>query len=171
MTAGSHAHRARTDARFLVSHPAHLIALGFGAGLAPVVPGTIGTLVAIPIAWLLWRAESDAVYLAAVAGIVALGVWAAARTGRDLGRDDDGAIVIDEIAAFLAMLFFVGEAPLRIAFAFVLFRAFDMAKPPPIGWLDAHVKGGVGTMLDDLVAAGLALFVHALTVRLTGWPP
>ena len=170
MTAALQRDGTRVDARFLVSHPAHFVALGFGAGLAPLVPGTVGTLVAIPVAMLLWRSGSDVAYLAAVASVLVVGTWAAARTGRDLGRDDDGAIVIDEIAAFLAMLFLVGDGPLRIAYAFVLFRAFDMAKPPPIGWLDAHVKGGVGTMLDDLVAAGLALLVFALTVRLTGWP-
>ena len=156
--------------RFLVSHPAHFLALGFGVGLSPAAPGTVGTLVAIPIAALLWRIGHDVLYVAVVLALTAAGVWAAARTTRDLGRDDDGAIVIDEIAAFVALLFLVGDGPLRIAYAFALFRLFDVVKPPPIGWLDAHVKGGLGVMLDDVVAAALAAFVYAVTVRLTGWP-
>jgi len=161
----------RVDGRFLVSHPAHFIALGFGAGLSPHAPGTAGTLVAIPIAWLLWRTGSDVAFLAAIAVATAIGVWSAARTGRDLGRDDDGAIVVDEIAAFLAMLFFTGEGAWRIAYAFALFRVLDALKPPPIGWLDRHVKGGAGVVVDDLAAAGIALVVYAITVRVTGWPP
>jgi phosphatidylglycerophosphatase A len=156
--------------RFLVSHAAHFVALGFGAGLSPVAPGTVGTLVAIPIAALLWHIGHDAAFVAVLLALTAAGVWAAGRTTRDLGRDDDGAIVIDEIAAFLALLFLVGDGVVRIAYAFVLFRLFDIVKPPPIGWLDAHVKGGPGVMLDDFVAAALAAFVYAVTVRLTGWP-
>jgi phosphatidylglycerophosphatase A len=156
--------------RFFAAHPAHVVALGFGAGLAPVAPGTFGTLVAIPIALLLWRTTGDAGYVTVLAGLTALGVWASSRTSRDLGVDDHGAIVIDEIAAFLAMLFFVGEGVSRIAFAFVLFRVFDVLKPPPIRWVDEHVKGGVGVMADDFVAAALATLVYALVVRLTGWP-
>jgi phosphatidylglycerophosphatase A len=154
--------------RFLLSHPAHFIALGFGSGLAPFAPGTFGTLVAIPIALVLWPA-GDAASLA-TAALLGVGTWAAQRTGAALGTHDHGAIVIDEVAAFLAMLFFVGSEPLAIAFAFVLFRLFDIAKPPPIRWVDAHVGGGWGVMADDLAAAALALVVHALTVRLAAWP-
>lgn len=156
--------RPSPTARFCFSHPAHCIALGFGAGLSPVAPGTIGTFVAIPLAMLLWRTTNDAGYFVAVIVLTFIGVWAAARTSRDLGVDDHGGIVIDEIAAFLAMLYFVEGMVWHIALAFVLFRAFDIVKPPPIRWVDAHAKGGVGVMADDFVAAAFALLVWKLVV-------
>src|SRR5206468_5768345 len=118
--------------RFLLRHPAHFIALGFGSGLAPFAPGTFGTLVAIPIAALLRAYASEAGFVAAIVLLFALGTWAADVTGRDLGVPDHGGIVIDEIVAFLIVLYFVGGDPLRQAFAFLLFRVFDIAKPPPI---------------------------------------
>jgi phosphatidylglycerophosphatase A/GNAT superfamily N-acetyltransferase len=148
--------------RFLVSHPAHFIALGFGAGLAPVAPGTFGTLVAIPLAAALRLYGSDAVFAAAIVVLGVAGVWAAELTGRALGVPDHGAIVIDEVVAFLLVLWLVDTGPLRIAVAFVLFRFFDIVKPPPIRQLDTALKNGVGVMLDDLVAAGYTLLVFAL---------
>ena len=155
---------------FMLAHPAHVIALGLGAGLSPVAPGTFGTLVAIPIAFGLWRFANDIVYLSVVLAVLFGGAWAAQRTGRALGEPDHGGIVVDEVAAFLLMLFFVGPQPVRIAFAFVLFRLFDIVKPPPIRAIDARIKSGLGVMADDLVAAGFALLVFAAVVRLTGWP-
>ncbi len=152
--------------RFLVSHPAHFIALGFGAGLSPVAPGTFGTLVAIPLAAGLRTYTSDAVFLAAIVALAVVGAWAAGVTGRALGVPDHGAIVIDEVVAFLLVLWFVGDEPLRVAFAFLLFRLFDILKPPPIRQLDAALKNGVGVMLDDLLAAGYTLLAFALCQRL-----
>ena len=154
----------------MLAHPAHAIALGLGAGLSPIAPGTVGTLVAIPIAFALWRWTNDVVYLGAVLALLFAGAWAAERTGRALNRADHRAIVVDEVAAFLLMLFFVGPQGARIAFAFLLFRVFDIAKPPPIRAIDARVKSGLGVMADDLVAAGFALLVFAAVVRLTDWP-
>lgn len=156
--------------RFCMSHPAHFIALGFGAGLFPAAPGTVGTLVAIPLAMLLWAFGNDIAFLIAVVFVSGAGIWASARTAADLGVADHGGIVIDEIAAFLLMLFFVGEDPVRIAYAFALFRLFDIVKPPPIRAVDQRMKGGTGVMLDDLLAALFALVVYALTVQFTGWP-
>ncbi len=155
--------------RFLFAHPAHFIALGFGAGLAPVAPGTFGTLVAIPIALGLRAQASDAVYLGVVVAFLAVGVWAAAVTGRNLGVPDHGAIVWDEVVAFLLVLFFVGNDGVAVAFAFLLFRLFDIVKPPPIRQLDATLKNGFGVMLDDLVAAGYTLLVLALAQRFWEW--
>lgn len=160
----------RPTPRFLFSHPAHLIALGFGAGLVPWAPGTFGTLLAIPIAYLLWSWTNDIGFLALVLAILFAGAWAAGHTGRALGTPDHGGIVIDEVAAFLLVLFFTGPFPSRIGFAFLLFRLFDIAKPPPIRTIDARMKSGIGVMVDDLVAAGFALVVYAIVVRLTGWP-
>ena len=142
---------ARPTLRFLLSHPAHFIALGFGAGLAPVAPGTFGTLVAIPIAFALRAYLPDALFLAAVVVFLALGVWAAAVTGRDLGVPDHGAIVWDEVVAFLLVLYFVGDDAVGVAFAFLLFRVFDIVKPWPAGACE-KIAGGWGVMLDDLVA-------------------
>jgi phosphatidylglycerophosphatase A len=156
---------AGPDARFLLAHPAHFVALGFGSGLVPVAPGTWGTLVAIPIATLLWRTGSDAAFLLAVALCIGVGTWAAQVTSRNLGSHDHGSIVIDEIAAFLLVLFFVGPAPMPVAFAFLIFRLFDITKPPPIRTVDARWSGGIGVMADDLIAAGYALTVLAVGVR------
>ena len=154
--------------RFLLHRPAHFIALGFGSGLAPFAPGTFGTLVAIPIAALLRAYASDVGFVAAIVLLFAVGTWAADVAGRDLGVPDHGGIVIDEIVAFLIVLYFVGGDPLHQAFAFLLFRVFDIAKPPPIRQVDAALKNGIGVMVDDLLAAGYTLFVFALVVRLVG---
>ena len=151
---------------FLLRHPAHFIALGFGAGLAPAAPGTIGTLVAIPIALLLRANTGDAAFIAVIVILFLVGAWAAQVTGRNLGVPDAGCIVIDEVAAFLLVLFFTGTDWVRIAFAFVIFRVFDIVKPPPIRQLDAAMKNGVGVMLDDLLAAGYTLLVFALWQRM-----
>jgi phosphatidylglycerophosphatase A len=153
---------------FLLRRPAHFIALGFGSGLAPFAPGTFGTLVAIPIAAVLHVYGNDLVFIVAVVLLFALGVWACDITGRDLGVPDHGSMVIDEVVAFLLVLFFVGDEPLQQAFAFLLFRVFDIAKPPPIRRVDATLKNGFGVMLDDLLAAAYTLFVFAVAVRFTG---
>src|SRR5205823_11368907 len=116
---------------FLVRHPAHFIALGFGSGLAPFAPGTFGTLVAIPIAALLRAYASDVGFVAAIVLLFALGTWAADVTGRDLDIPDHGGIVIDEIVAFLIVLCFVGGDPLRPAIVVLLFRVFDVAMQQP----------------------------------------
>ena len=151
--------------RFLVAHPAHFIALGFGAGLAPFAPGTFGTLVAIPIALGLRAVTGDGGYAVALVALFAVGVWASAVTARHLGTPDHGAIVVDEVVAFLLVLFFTGVQPLGAAIAFVLFRFFDVVKPPPAREIDRHWHGGGGVMADDLVAAGYALLVYAIGAR------
>jgi phosphatidylglycerophosphatase A len=160
--------RKAPSLQFLLSHPAHFIALGFGAGLAPVAPGTFGTLVAIPIALALRVYVPDYVFLSAIVAFLLIGTWAAGVTGRDLGVPDHGAIVWDEIVAFLLILYFVGNSWLGIAIGFLLFRFFDIVKPPPIRQLDRAMKNGTGVMLDDLLAAGYTLLVLALWKRVTG---
>ena len=156
--------------RFFTSHPAHMVALGFGSGMSPWAPGTVGTLFAIPLGEWLWLHTTDVGYLLVVALFVLGGAWAADRTGRDLGVPDHGGIVIDEIAAMLLMLYFTGTDLAHVALAFLLFRLFDILKPPPIRTLDARLKNGIGVMVDDLVAAGMALVAFAAIVRVTGWP-
>jgi len=153
---------------FLIRHPAHFIALGAGAGLAPVAPGTFGTLAAIPLALVLRAWFGDVEFIATIVILSVVGAWASQVAGRNLGESDHGAIVIDEIAAFLLVLYFVGADWVRIAFAFLVFRLFDIWKPPPIRQLDAAIKNGVGVMLDDLLAAPYTLVVFALWQRILG---
>ncbi|MCL4800732.1 MAG: phosphatidylglycerophosphatase A [Burkholderiales bacterium] len=152
----------RPTAGFLLAHPAHFVALGLGTGLAPLAPGTVGTLLAIPLYAALSRWLSPIGILALIPALYALGVWACGRTGRDLGVADHPGMNWDEIVAYLLVLVF---APAGIAWqiaAFVLFRAFDVVKPPPIRHFDRSLKGGLGVMLDDLLAAGYTLLVLAL---------
>jgi len=158
--------RASPTLGFLFSHPAHFIALGFGAGLAPFAPGTFGTLVAIPIAFLFRVYLPDATFAIAIIAFALVGIWAADVTGRHLGVSDHSAIVWDEVVAFLLVLYFAGTDLLLIGVAFFLFRFFDIAKPPPIRQLDRAFKNGFGVMVDDLAAAGYTLLALALWRRL-----
>jgi phosphatidylglycerophosphatase A len=151
---------------FMLRHPAHWIALGLGTGLAPIAPGTFGSLVAVPLAWALDRYAGTAGWLAAIAGVTVAGTWAAHVTSRHLGVADHGSIVIDEIAAFLLVLFFVGPEWWRQGIAFLLFRFFDVVKPPPIRQVDRALHNAVGVMADDFLAAGYTLLVFAIGQRL-----
>jgi phosphatidylglycerophosphatase A len=154
--------------RFLTSHPAHFLALGLGLGLSPVAPGTFGTVLAFPIAFVLRAHTDDVGFLVAIVVLFAVGTWAAQVTGRDLGVPDHGSIVIDETAAFLLVLFFAGPSWWKQALAFLLFRVFDIVKPPPIGAADAAFKNGFGVMFDDVLAAAYTLLVLALGQRFLG---
>lgn len=151
--------RMAFDHRFLLAHPAHFIALGFGAGLSPKAPGTVGTLVGFPLFWLL---SGSPFYWVWVALFLLLGVWACEVAGRALGVHDHGGLVWDEVAAFLMVLPFAPENIVGFALAFALFRLFDIWKPYPIAMLDARVQGGFGVMLDDVLAAGYAIVVLML---------
>jgi phosphatidylglycerophosphatase A len=137
------------------------VAFGFGSGLAPIMPGTVGTLVA----WFLYGLAQPALpsaWLWAVIGVsFLLGCWACERTGQDLGVPDHGAMVWDEFVAFWLVLAVLPPSFSWQLAGFVVFRFFDMVKPPPIGWLDRRVKGGLGVMLDDLVAALFTLLLLA----------
>lgn len=149
----------RPGLRFVLSHPAHAIAFGFGAGLVRPAPGTAGTLLALPIFWFVYPRVPDWGFLALVALLLALGSWACARTGRALGAHDHGGMVIDEIVAFLLVLFMLPREPLWEAFGFLLFRLFDILKPIPIRYYDRTMKTGFGVMFDDLIAAFYTLLV------------
>lgn len=144
------------DRAFLMAHPAHFLALGFGAGLSPRAPGTVGSLAAIPLYALL--SLSPAFWYWAWVGVALVaGVWICGVAGRALGVADHGGIVWDEIAAMLLVLPFAPPGWPGWLAAFVLFRVFDILKPWPIGWLDRRVEGGLGVMLDDVLAAGYAV--------------
>jgi phosphatidylglycerophosphatase A len=141
--------------------------MGFGAGLAPVAPGTFGTLVAWPLFWLMQPRLDPAVFLVLVAAFFALGVWICGRTGRDLGVEDHKGIVWDEIVAFLLVLFFTPPTALWQGGAFVLFRLFDARKPGPIRAIEARFGGGFGVMIDDLAAAFFTLVCMTLALLLS----
>jgi phosphatidylglycerophosphatase A len=156
---------ARPSARFAFSHPAHFIALGFGAGLFPRAPGTAGTLLAVPLWWVFGGSSDPVLLLAVLAFLFGLGVWACGVTGRHLGVPDHGAMCWDEVVAFLLVLAIAPQDLGWQAAAFVLFRAFDILKPPPIRQADRRWKGGFGVMFDDLLAAGYTLLVLAIVKR------
>ena len=133
----------------------HWIAFGAGAGLAPRAPGTAGTAIAIPI-YLTIAAEPIAVYALVVAVVIAVGIWVCGRTAHDLGVHDHPGIVLDEIAGFLVAMTALPFDWRWIAAGFVVFRVFDIAKPWPISLADRRVGGGLGIMLDDVMAGALA---------------
>ena len=148
----------RPDLKFLFAHPAHLIAFGFGSGLAPKAPGTVGTLLGLPLYWLIVAAAPDLPnQIILLIAAFLLGVWACGRTGRALGVADHGGMVWDEIVAFALVLLFTPSGWLWMALAFALFRLFDILKPWPIRLADTHFKSGFGVMFDDLLAALCAI--------------
>lgn len=151
---------------FLVRHPAHFIALGFGTGLSPIVPGTFGTVLAFPLYAMLAQAFTPLGVALAIVALFGVGVWACGRTGRDLGVPDHGAMNWDEVVAFLAVLLLTPEGLGWQVGAFVAFRFFDMVKPPPIRRVERTIKGGLGVMADDMVAAFYAVLVLAIAKRL-----
>ena len=151
--------------RFL-AHPAHMLACGFGSGLAPVASGTFGTLAAWPLYLLIKPSFSDAAFAVFLLLAFAIGVAACQRTGRDLGVPDHGAIVWDEIVAFWLVLWVTPPGWMWQLAAFFAFRLFDIVKPPPARWVDLHMKHGFGVMLDDVIAALFAMVSLALGVLL-----
>jgi phosphatidylglycerophosphatase A len=157
----------RPSWRFVFRHPARIIAFGGGAGLLPAAPGTFGTLLALPLYWLIAPRLAPHEYLLLVAALFALGVWACDVTGRALGISDHGGMVWDEVVAFLLVLFFVPPLLLWQTAAFLVFRVFDILKPPPIRYYERTFKNGFGVMLDDVVAAFYTLLVLAIARTIT----
>ena len=158
----------RPSLRFVCRHPAHFIAFGGGIGLMPFAPGTFGTLLAIPLFHGLQPLLDAWAFLVLIVALFWLGVWACAVTGRALGAADHGGMVWDEVVAFLLVLIVCPDDPWWQAAAFVLFRIFDVLKPPPIRQAEVRFKGGFGVMFDDILAAGYTLLVLALAKRLLG---
>lgn len=170
----------RPSAAFMRGHPAHWIAFGFGSGLAPRAPGTVGTLWAW-VTFLMLDGWVSAAGPAGWAGVLVagtlLGVWACTRTAQHLGTADPGAIVWDEVLGFWLVLWVLTPAPWWAqAAAFVLFRGFDAVKRGPVGWADRRYKlrsgqaigwaQGWGILFDDFVAAAMTLLCLALMLRL-----
>jgi phosphatidylglycerophosphatase A len=145
-----------------------VLATWFGVGLIPVAPGTWGSLAALPFAWVihdLWGVLGLA--LGALIAFVG-GCWAAGAFAKASGEVDPAAIVVDEVAAQWLVLIAAPLQPLAWALAFLLFRLFDIWKPWPVRWVDRHVKGGLGIMLDDVAAAGYALLALGAVAAIGG---
>ncbi len=137
-------------------NPIHVLAFGLGSGAAPKAPGTFGTLVAVPIVWLLPE-MSLWTYLALTLAMALLGVWLCHVTARDLNVHDHPGIVWDEIVGYMITMAAAPQGWQWLLLGFVLFRFFDIVKPPPIKQIDRHVHGGLGIMLDDVLAGVFAL--------------
>lgn len=154
-----------SPARLAFTTLSGFFALGFGSGLAPRAPGTVGSLAALPLAVpLLWLPP---IYLGGVLLLAfVFGIWCCATTSRRLGVQDPGSIVWDEIVALWLVLAWVPAHWTWWLAAFLLFRLFDIVKPWPIRWFDRQVKGGFGIMLDDIVAAVYALLLLVLAQAL-----
>ncbi len=151
----------RVPAKTVFTDPVHLLAFGFGTGLSPVAPGTVGTLVAFPIAWL--TLDLGLVSQIAVAAVLILsGIWICGESARRIGVHDHGGIVWDEVAGMYVTLLVTPPTVTGWALAFLAFRLFDIVKPWPIRDLDHRMKGGLGIMLDDIAAALYAVILLAL---------
>jgi phosphatidylglycerophosphatase A len=151
-------------ARQVLTDPVHFLAFGLGTGLAPFAPGTVGSLLGVLLAWFTLDLGLIA-QIGVAAGLILAGIWICGESARRLGIHDHGGIVWDEIAGMYITLL---VAPFTITawiLAFLLFRAFDIVKPWPIRDLDHRLGGGLGIMLDDLVAALYA----AILLALYGW--
>lgn len=143
------------------------IASGFGAGYLPKAPGTWGSLVALPLHFLL-RQLSLPLYAVALAGIIILAVVVSGSAEKALDSKDPGVVVIDEIAGMLITLLGAPQVWWAYAAGFLFFRIFDIAKPFPVRWLDQHLQGGVGIVADDLAAGVYALLCLRLLVFVIG---
>lgn len=168
----------RASSRFMWADPAHVVAMGFGSGLSPVAPGTVGTLWGWG-SWVLLTLvlQDHALGLLCLAAFP-LGWWASTRTARHLGISDPSAVVWDEIAAFWLILWVMGHPKWQLQLlAFLLFRLFDAAKPGPVGWADQLFKApsgqapgwrqGLGILIDDYVAAAMTLLCLALLAQVS----
>jgi phosphatidylglycerophosphatase A len=138
--------------------PVVLVAVGFGSGLVPRAPGTAGTVVAIPL-FMLMQSLPLVTYLLVTTCLFIAGIWICTYTAEKLGVHDHPSIVIDEIVGYLITMIAAPEGWLPIVIGFVLFRILDAVKPWPISWFDRNINGGLGIMLDDVVAGVIAMAI------------
>ena len=156
---------ANLTARQVFSNPVHFLAYGFGAGLSPKAPGTMGTVVAIPIYLLLLYTGTGGYYAFLAVALVA-GVFICGYTAKRIGVDDPKGVVWDEIVGYLITMLGLPPGVVWLVGGFLLFRLFDIWKPWPIRWIDRNVKGGLGIMADDVVAAVFACLILNLIIHL-----
>lgn len=150
---------SQIDFRELLKRPVCFLGLGFGSGLAPKAPGTFGTVAALPIYWLI-KDLPLAIYLVITLLAFIAGIWICQQSADWLGKDDPSAVVWDEIVGYLITMIAAPSGWQWIVLGFVLFRLFDIVKPWPISWADKSLHGGLGIMVDDVIAglfAGIIL--------------
>ena len=152
----------KLTAGWVFGGPVRVLAFGFGSGLSPVAPGTMGTLVAVPL-YLLIQNLPLAAYGALTLGLMIAGFWICGAAARGLGVHDHPGIVWDEIVGYLITMLAAPKGWFWVVTGFVLFRLFDVVKPWPCGWIDRKMSGGAGIMLDDIVAGLYGLFFLQLT--------
>jgi len=142
---------SQVNFRELLKRPVCFLGLGLGSGLAPKAPGTFGTLAAIPIYWLI-KDLPLAIYLAITLVAFIAGIWICQQSADWLGKDDPSAVVWDEIVGYLITMIAAPSGWQWLLLGFVLFRFFDILKPWPISWADKSLHGGMGIMVDDVIA-------------------
>jgi len=135
----------------IIKSPVHFLAFGFGSGLSPLAPGTMGTLAALPIFWLLAKLPL-AYYIAIVLMLFIAGIFICGLSCKRLGVHDHSGIVWDEIVGYLITMTATPSGWMWMVVGFILFRFFDIVKPWPLNWIDRAVGGGLGIMLDDAIA-------------------
>jgi len=157
----------KVEARQVFNDPVLFLAFGFGSGLVPRAPGTAGTVAAIPL--YLWFSQYPlTIYLALVLLVSISGVWICRQASARLGVHDHPGIVWDEFAGFLVTMIPASSSWVWVVAGFLLFRVFDIWKPWPISWADRQLKGGLGIMLDDLLAGAIAAVILFIVIRLIG---
>jgi phosphatidylglycerophosphatase A len=145
-----------------------LLGTWFGVGLLPAMPGTWASLAALPCAWVI-RSWCAGIGLAAATAIIfVVGYWASAKVAKASGTRDPSIIVVDEVAGQWLVLVGTALDPLSYFLAFLMFRIFDIWKPWPVRWADHHLQGGLGIMLDDLLAAVYAVVVLSVLLAIGG---
>ena len=153
--------------RAILANPIHLLAFGFGAGLSPKAPGTMGTVVAVLI-YLVLPSMPPIIYAGLVLLSFVFGIWICAKTAEDLGVHDHGGIVWDEFVGYWITMFMAPSGLFWVLLGFVLFRLLDIFKPWPIKWADKELAGGLGIMLDDVLAGIMAALCMQALVALVG---
>jgi phosphatidylglycerophosphatase A len=161
----------RLTAREVFSNPIHLLAYGFGSGLSPKAPGTVGTLVGV-VVYLLLQPVPYWVYWLVTLVLFVAGIFICGYSAKILGVEDPGAVNWDEVVGFLFTMAFAPHAWPWVILGFVLFRFFDILKPWPIRWFDRNLHGGLGIMLDDVLAAipaAIGIYMVSLIVKIAGF--
>jgi len=148
-----------------LKNPVVFIALGFGSGLSPVAPGTAGTLMTVPLVYLLQQLSVNW-YIAITLFVLLTGSWVCGYAAKKLNVHDHPGIVYDEVAGFLITMFMVPAGWQWMLAGFILFRFFDAVKPWPISWLDKNVHGGFGILVDDVLAGLVSLACLSLYMNL-----
>ena len=150
-----------------LTNPIHGLAFGLGSGLAPFAPGTFGTLVAIPF-YLLLQPLSLSVYLGVLLLLIVVSIYICGESARQLKTHDHSGIVLDEICGYLVTMIWVPYSWLWLVLGFLLFRLFDIWKPWPIGLVDRKVQGGLGIVIDDVLAGVFAAMCLQLAILFMG---